>query len=480
MEKVTLSRYDIIRSYLRKDSLQKLLFVSIRRCDFSMITRFGKYIPLILIATAILVIVDSLVSFKQIQNIEADHQELTRTRNVLEATKDSVIHVLACETAEKIYIITGNENIIPVFNDGKKGSIIDAQKVIALAKKDSNESKQAKNFLQAIQKRISFLGNIINIRRTNGVDEAAQYIYTPESRASSESVLQTAATIQKAEESLLEERTTTFNNEVLLTKITTILSMLLNIFLLFITYFLIRRELQQRTLIDQQKNEFINFISHELRTPITSLSLYIQLLLKPKRQQKEKTIDVLKKMNVQIFNMRNLITDMLDVTRMQLGKLTLNVTNLSFYELAKEVQESLQLTTKKHKIVVKGPRALDVHADRERILQVLINLVNNAIKYSPNGGKITLAFRQARRKALVEVTDQGIGISKENQEKIFDRYFRVERSEAKYGGLGIGLYITARIIYLHKGKIWVKSEIGKGSTFAFTLPLAKKRKIKLY
>ena len=221
--------------------------------------------------------------------------------------------------------------------------------------------------------------------------------------------------------------------------------------------------------IDKRKDEFINMASHELKTPLTSLRLYIDSLLKNRGSDQVKT---LKSIKLQTEKLQQLIADLLDVSRIQTGKMIFSMDKFDINDLIKETIKDMQKTTTKHNIKFKNKGSLIVKADRLRINQVLTNLITNAIKFAPLGGNINILTKKTSGKITIAVQDQGIGITKDQLQKIFERLYQVSDAQEKtYPGLGMGLYISKEIIKRHNGKIWVESKIGKGSTFYFTLPL---------
>ncbi len=232
-------------------------------------------------------------------------------------------------------------------------------------------------------------------------------------------------------------------------------------------------DLTERKKLERQKDEFISIASHELKTPVTSLKAYAQVLAKrlTNKGDTESAAHLLK-MNNQLDRLTNLIRELLDVTKIEAGKLQLQTEMFDLSVLVKEVVEELQRTTDQHQIRIEGLKnPIPLHGDRERIGQVLVNLLSNAIKYSPNADKIIVSIRSDKDTVTVCVKDFGVGIPKDQQVKVFDRFFRVDDSAKQtFPGLGLGLYISAEIIKRQKGKIWVESETGKGSTFCFSLP----------
>lgn len=225
---------------------------------------------------------------------------------------------------------------------------------------------------------------------------------------------------------------------------------------------------------EQQKDFFISMASHELKTPVTSIKGYIQLLQSAYAGSEDsllkKSLAVIDK---QIITLTSLITDLLDVSKIKAGSLVLNKQDFEITGLISEVASQIQHVNPNHHISFSGKNAL-VFADKERISQVLINLLTNAVKYSPNSKEITVKNFIEDGHVVVTVQDNGIGISKTDQEKIFERFYRVEgKDEKTYPGFGIGLFISSEIIQRHHGKIGVSSEPGKGSVFYFSIPLKK-------
>lgn len=228
----------------------------------------------------------------------------------------------------------------------------------------------------------------------------------------------------------------------------------------------------ERKLLEERKDDFISMASHELRTPITSLKLYAELVngrLKEKKFAESKKY--LSKLNDQIYKLTSLVIDLLDVTRIQSGKLQIVKEPFNINLLIADIVEMLQRTTEIHVFIVKGRSRKIITGDKDRVYQVLVNLLTNAIKYSPDGGKIIIQCKDLKTKLQVSVKDSGVGIDKNHLQKIFEKLYRVPGKEKNIAqGLGIGLFVSSEIIKLHRGKIWAESKKGRGSTFYFTLP----------
>ncbi|HET8912676.1 MAG TPA: ATP-binding protein [Ktedonobacteraceae bacterium] len=225
--------------------------------------------------------------------------------------------------------------------------------------------------------------------------------------------------------------------------------------------------------LEQQKDEFIGIASHELKTPVTSIKGYTQLLERHFRKAgDQRSSDLLKKMDVQINKLTNLIGDLLDSTRIESGKLLFHLSSFDYNDLVSEVVEDIQRTTVKHTIAPQLAPSVTIYADRDRIGQVLTNLFTNAIKYSPNAKDILVRTEIKDGNIITSIQDFGIGIPKEKQPYVFERFFRVEgETQITYPGLGLGLYISSEFVKRHQGSIWVESKEDEGTTISFSLPL---------
>ena len=232
-------------------------------------------------------------------------------------------------------------------------------------------------------------------------------------------------------------------------------------------------DITEQKYLQQQKDDFIGIASHELKTPVTSMKAYTQVLermLQKKGDAKEASM--IGKMDGQLNRLTSLIADLLDVTKINSGKLQFNNQEFDFSANLDELIEDLQRTTAKHTIVKNFVPTGIVYGDKERIGQVITNLITNAIKYSPQSDKIIVHTTIGNNEVILCVQDFGIGIAEKNLDKVFEQFYRVSgEMQHTFPGLGLGLYISAEIIKRERGRIWVTSKEGKGSTFCFALPL---------
>ncbi|MEO6151160.1 MAG: PAS domain S-box protein [Mucilaginibacter sp.] len=228
---------------------------------------------------------------------------------------------------------------------------------------------------------------------------------------------------------------------------------------------------QEIKVLNGKKDEFIGMASHELKTPVTSINGYLQLIERSIPEEDRNKAFIVKARN-QVNKLAALIGDLLDVSKIQTGKLPFSYSNFDMVNLITEVTEVIHQTNNSHIVqLVFDNNELPVYADQQRMEQVIINLVSNAIKYSPNANRIIVRATLAGKKVRVSVQDFGIGIENDQHGRIFSRFYRVENLAAHMSGLGIGLYISHEIIRRHKGKLTLTSEVGAGSTFFFEIPV---------
>lgn len=242
--------------------------------------------------------------------------------------------------------------------------------------------------------------------------------------------------------------------------------------------FCVLRDNTERKEVDRLKNEFISTVSHELRTPLTSLRGFSELLL-CREWPPEKQREYLRVIQNESKRLTNLLNDFLDIQRIEAGRETYTFEPLDLQPILEQTVTLFSQTSERHSLVLRIPERLPlVKADSDRLKQVLTNLVSNAIKYSPDGGTVTIAAEDQGDAIAVRVSDQGLGIAAEDQSKLFTKFYRVDNaSTRKIGGTGLGLALVKAIIEDHGGQVAVESEPGRGSTFSLTLPKVTQRSL---
>jgi len=238
------------------------------------------------------------------------------------------------------------------------------------------------------------------------------------------------------------------------------------------------RDITREREVAQAKSEFVSIVAHELRTPMTSIKGYADLILSgaagPISETQAQFLQVIR---TNVERLAALVGDLLDISRIEAGRVKFDMRPLHMDEVARDVIASLQgeITRRNLELEVDIPPHLPmVQGDRNRIVQVLTNLVSNAYKYTPPGGRITLALHHTDGELQVDVSDTGIGIAPTDLDRVFERFYRADHELVRQQtGTGLGLPIAKSIVEMHGGRIWVESELGKGSTFSFSLPVVE-------
>lgn len=236
-------------------------------------------------------------------------------------------------------------------------------------------------------------------------------------------------------------------------------------------------DITERREIERRKDDFLSIASHELKTPLTTIHGYVQMMNRTvPADASDKFRSFLEKTGAYVSRLNDLILELLDVSKIQSGNIEIHKEPFDFDRAVHEAAEGIRAANSGYTIAVKGKTGVYFNGDESHIVQVINNLLANAIKYSPDNKDVEVILSVLSGYLKVSVTDRGLGISQEDQRKIFDRFYRAGEIQKRYPGMGIGLYICDQIIKNHGGTMWVDSEKGKGSTFNFTLPLTEQMK----
>lgn len=240
-------------------------------------------------------------------------------------------------------------------------------------------------------------------------------------------------------------------------------------------------EVEFRKQAERTKDEFISMASHELKTPLTSIKGYMQMVERSvDRDQKEDAKKYLERTRQQLEKLNILIDDLLDTSKIASGKLEFKNQVYDIDPIFDNAVDIIRQTYPSHQIIKTGQAEVKIYGDQIRIEQVILNYLTNAIKYSPNSSEILFDVSVLScDEVMVNITDSGIGIAKDKQADLFTKFYRVEESSNRFQGLGMGLYICAEIIKRHHGRYGVDSDTGKGSSFYFTLPVYQEQSSKL-
>ncbi|RZJ66201.1 MAG: hybrid sensor histidine kinase/response regulator [Flavobacterium sp.] len=231
-------------------------------------------------------------------------------------------------------------------------------------------------------------------------------------------------------------------------------------------------EIVSRRKAESLKDEFVSIASHELKTPLTSAKAYLQLLARSiDSGDASKSQQYLTKADLQVNRLNELISDLLDISKIETGKMSFNMVELETRLVVKNIVETFKDSYPGHEFRMIADTPAIINADHARIEQVLINLLNNAIKYAPDSSLIEIESGISEGNFVLRVRDFGIGIAAQKLKVVFDKFYRTSEAEQNFSGLGMGLYISREIIHRHGGKMGVTSMVGKGSTFYFELPI---------
>jgi two-component system phosphate regulon sensor histidine kinase PhoR len=237
------------------------------------------------------------------------------------------------------------------------------------------------------------------------------------------------------------------------------------------------KEVNRLKEIDKMKSEFVSMVSHELKNPIAVIKSSVEIMLAARKLGKDLGPEfentTLRTVNGEIDRLAEIINDLLSLARIEAGKVELNKQSADIAKMLDEIVILFRVSEETHPITIKNGVTELIKLDVDRIKQVIINYINNAIKYSPNGSDIIIVTSKDDKKFTVAVEDKGIGIPEVAMKKVFDKFYRVSSSQTtKIPGTGLGLAICKRIVELHQGKVWLKSKEGEGSTFGFDIPLS--------
>jgi PAS domain S-box-containing protein len=228
-------------------------------------------------------------------------------------------------------------------------------------------------------------------------------------------------------------------------------------------------DIHEQKLNEQRKDEFLGIAGHELKTPLTSLKAYVELLITKIEDPESKNFVM--KTHEQVKRLNKLISDLLDISQINSGTLKINMKEVNWNEVIVGALDTMQSAAPAYEFSFSGEKDFKVSGDKNKLMQVLINLLSNAVKYSPEHKKIEIKSLQENGKLITLINDKGIGISQEDKDKIFSKFYRAQNNNFKSQGFGIGLYVSKEIINYHMGEISVQSSPGKGSSFKIALPL---------
>jgi signal transduction histidine kinase len=413
------------------------------------------------------------VSQRTIHGLVDDSQWVSHTHEVLEQLQRISFQVTQAEAAVRGFVITGDSR----FESQYRLNRADAAPLIAdLRAKTSDNPDQQKNVSQLealILERFAILDQGVETRRRSGLTAVLALSRNSRGPEVSSQIYGLIVSMRAEESRLLternrkEEQSSKHAFEIVLAAVFLgMLAVLASVFLAF-------RDLKRRREVDRLKSEFVSVVSHELRTPLTSIHGSLGLLAsgllgsdKGKRM-----------LEIAVNNtdrLIRLINDILDIEKLESGAVQMQRTACNAGDLIRRSVDVMRAMAEEHKItVIMEECNASIDADCDRVVQCLTNLLSNAIKFSDPGGTVQAKARTSGDSVEFEVRDQGRGIPVEKRESIFERFHQVDASDSRRkGGTGLGLAITRSIVQQHGGRIWLESQMGNGSAFFFTIPLA--------
>ena len=239
---------------------------------------------------------------------------------------------------------------------------------------------------------------------------------------------------------------------------------------------LVMEDVSELRRLQRIRTEFIDNLSHELRTPITTISLLAETAARDAEAAPARLRDKISKIEIETGHLTQMVNELLDLSRIESGTVQLLLDDVDMVRLAQTTSERLRLFAERQGLRLRFDlpnQVLRVRGDEDRLGQVLINLLHNAVKFSPNGGDIVIGVREGDGDVVTWVRDPGVGVPAADQARIFERFYKVDRARVRgRGGTGLGLSIARHVVESHGGRIWVESTEGEGSTFSFTVPMA--------
>jgi len=414
-----------------------------------------------------------VVSQRTIVGLVEDTQWVSHSHEVLGLLQRVSFEVTQAEASVRGFVITGNSILESQYLSNRSN----AQPIISeLRTKTSDNPIQQRNVdrLQSlVNERLLILDNGVRLRKSGGLEAVLAQSGNNRGLTLSLQISDLIGEMRDQESRLLIERNRRAQLSARRAFFVVLVSVLLAMIAVLACIFLAFRDLTRRREISRMKSEFVSVVSHELRTPLTSIHGSLGLLASGLLGS-EKGKRMLEIAASNTDRLIRLINDILDVEKLDSGEVEMHRTVCNAQDLMSRAADVMRPMAEEHGVSLLTSSAnASIDADGDRILQCLTNLLSNAIKFSEPGGAISMGASTLGLDLRFAVTDQGRGIPAEMRERIFERFHQVDASDSRRkGGTGLGLAITRSIVNQHGGRIWVESEVGKGSTFYFTVPLA--------
>ena len=420
-----------------------------------------------------------IVSQRTIIGLIEDSKWVTHTHVVLELLQRVSFRLSQAEAAVRGYVITGQPTFESQYNETRKQipSLLSELRLQTLD--DPVEQRNLASLQDLIEKRFATMDEGLRVRKSSGLQAVLALRNTSPGMQLSLEISSLTNEMRDGENRLLADRNLRAQASARRAFLVVLTALILAMVAVIASVVLAFRDLTRRREVERMKSEFVSVVSHELRTPLTSihgsLGLLASGLLGAVSATGERMLEIAV---INTDRLIRLLNDILDMETLESGKIEMRRTPCSAGELVDHAIEVMSPMAQNQQVGLSASRSeLFIHADRDRIIQCLTNLLSNAIKFSEPGGLVKVDVNSMGKQARFEVSDRGRGIPEGKKDSIFERFHQVDTSDSrKRGGTGLGLAISRNIVEQHGGKMWVESELGKGSRFYFTVPLAQEQK----
>lgn len=425
--------------------------------------------------TLILLFIISVASFKSISSLLDSSLMVNKAQNAIMKMEKLVNSLRIAESYHHGYVITGDKKYISLSRKGYNDALYKLVDVQLIVQDNETQRKNADSVKFLLISRLNIKDNPHTGDSVSHATLDTIYTNLEAIRDSRKMVRE----MQLTEYKILTDKINTLNKYSNFAPILSVIAAITVISMTISLYKRLQKNMDVNAALDRErelmkkKDEFLTIASHELKTPLTSMKGYLQIVnTMLNRDGIDKYQGFILKANKQADRLNVLVRDLLTVSKINAEQIEYHFSEFNFADIIEDTLVFAHELSQTHKIEVLGNRDITLYADKGRIEQVVSNLVSNAIKYSPNSEDIMLTIEETFDKNLrFSVTDKGIGIDKKKAAFVFDRFYRINEKNYNTSGLGIGLYISAEIIKRHQGEIGLNSRPGKGSTFWFSVPL---------
>jgi signal transduction histidine kinase len=446
---------------------------------------------------ALLVVVNGVFFSLSVQALSVRQTKVQHSQNVLTDLVGMLSTLDEAETGQRGYLLTGNASYLAPYITAQSRVEPDLTALQKLVRDDPSEDQRAVMLAPLITIRLNEMRQTVQLRQAGQASAAMQIVNTNVGEQTMEQIRQIVGAMETDENTIINQRSAAAAHDLTTVIVTFVLGTLALLVLLLLLGLAAQQMMRQRERLAaerltqwegesvarqkaeeavQLRDDFLSVASHELKTPITAISATAQLLGRRLLRGEDPDPRVRELLDVQTRQTKRLlllIEGMLDATRIERGQFTLQRAPVELAGLIRPIVAELELMSLKHTIQFNAPaEPIMIDGDAPRLEQVWYNLLQNALKYSPDGGLVTITLARERKRAVITITDQGIGIPADALPRLFDPYFRAANTKnRRINGMGVGLHVTKAIITQHGGTITVKSTEGVGSIFTVRLPL---------